>query len=58
MGMAVADEFNDIQDKIAAEQEVYHEYKYETEGNESWAGALPVKQLVAPPYSALGYMTD
>jgi glutamate synthase (NADPH/NADH) len=42
--MARADDFNDRQNQIDAENEPYHQYEYETENNDSWAGALPVKQ--------------
>jgi glutamate synthase (NADPH/NADH) len=42
--MARVDDFNDRQTQIDAENEPYHPYEYETEQNESWAGALPVKQ--------------
>lgn len=42
--MAKVDDFNDRQNQIDAENEPYHQYQYQTEENESWAGALPVKQ--------------
>jgi len=42
--MGISEDFNDRQTEIDAKNEVHHQYKYETEGNESWAGALPVKQ--------------
>jgi len=42
--MAKVDDFNDRQTQIDAENEPYHQYEYQTEENESWAGALPVKQ--------------
>jgi glutamate synthase (NADPH/NADH) len=42
--MARADDFNDRQNQIDAENEPYHQYEYQAEGNGSWAGALPVKQ--------------
>jgi hypothetical protein len=44
--MAKVDDFNDRQNQIDAENEPYHQYEYQTEKNESWAGALPVKQYV------------
>jgi glutamate synthase (NADPH/NADH) len=44
--MAKVDDFNDRQDEIDAQNEPYHPYEYQTEENESWAGALPVKQYV------------
>jgi hypothetical protein len=44
--MAKFDDFNDRQDQIDAENAPYHQYEYQTEENESWAGALPVKQYV------------
>ncbi|TAQ84560.1 hypothetical protein B7494_g7107 [Chlorociboria aeruginascens] len=46
MGMGIGDDFNDRQLEIDAENEVYHPYEYETDGNESWAGALPVKHNI------------
>jgi glutamate synthase (NADPH/NADH) len=45
--MARADDFNDRQTQIDAENEPYSPYVYQTEDNGSWAGALPVKQYVA-----------
>jgi glutamate synthase (NADPH/NADH) len=42
--MARADDFNDRQNQIDAENEPYIPYEYQTEENGSWAGALPVKQ--------------
>jgi glutamate synthase (NADPH/NADH) len=48
--MARADDFNDRQNEIDAENEPYHQYEYQTENNDSWAGALPVKQYVSPQY--------
>jgi glutamate synthase (NADPH/NADH) len=39
-----ARDFDDRQTQIDAENEPYHPYAYQTEENESWAGALPVKQ--------------
>ena len=42
--MAKVDDFNDRQTQIDAENAPYHQYEYQTEENESWAGALPVKQ--------------
>ncbi|XMA10732.1 hypothetical protein WAI453_003523 [Rhynchosporium graminicola] len=47
--MARADDFNDRQIQIDAENEPYHQYQYETEDNGSWAGALPVKQGLYDP---------
>lgn len=39
-------EFDDRHTQIAAENEPYHQYEDQVQGgeNESWAGALPVKQ--------------
>lgn len=37
-------EFDDRQTEIDAEKQPYHQYVYQTEENQSWAGALPVKQ--------------
>lgn len=49
--MGGLDEFNDRHTQISAENEPYKPYTYQTEGNESWAGALPVKQgLYDPSY--------
>lgn len=49
----VTEDFDDRQLHIDAEKEEYHPYEYQTENNDSWAGALPVKQYVpsfaAPP---------
>ncbi|KAK6583748.1 hypothetical protein PZA11_003478 [Diplocarpon coronariae] len=47
--MAKADDFNDRQNQIDAENEPYNQYEYQTEENESWAGALPVKQGLYDP---------
>ncbi|KAG9236926.1 amidophosphoribosyltransferas-like protein [Amylocarpus encephaloides] len=47
--MAKVDDFNDRQNQIDAENEVYHPYEYQTEQNGSWAGALPVKQGLYDP---------
>ena len=44
MGLTV--EFDDRQTQFEAESEEYHPYEYQTQNNESWAGALPVKQYV------------
>jgi glutamate synthase (NADPH/NADH) len=42
--MARVSDFQDQQDEINAHNEPYHPYEYNEEQNESWAGALPVKQ--------------
>jgi glutamate synthase (NADPH/NADH) len=42
--MGRVDEFDDRKIQIDAENETYHQYEYQVEGNGSWAGALPVKQ--------------
>jgi glutamate synthase (NADH) len=42
--MGRVDDFNDRHIQIEAENELYHQYEYQLENNESWAGALPVKQ--------------
>ncbi|CZR53851.1 probable glutamate synthase (NADPH) [Phialocephala subalpina] len=47
--MARADDFNDRQTQIDAENEPYIPYDYQTEGNGSWANALPVKQGLYDP---------
>lgn len=44
MGIGRAEDFNDRQTEIDARNEPYNQYQYEAEGNDSWAGALPVKQ--------------
>lgn len=47
--MGLLPEFDDRH--IEAEQHEYHPYEYKTENNDSWAGALPVKQgLYDPAY--------
>lgn len=44
-------DFDDRQVQNEAESEKYQPYEYQTENNESWAGALPVKQgLYDPSY--------
>lgn len=43
--MAALD-FDDRQTQIDAENQPYHPYEYQADHNESWAGALPVKQYV------------
>ncbi|KAK6596797.1 glutamate synthase [Botrytis cinerea] len=45
MGIGRAEDFNDRQTEIDARNEPYNQYQYEAEGNDSWAGALPVKHL-------------
>ncbi|KAK0740549.1 hypothetical protein B0T18DRAFT_330995 [Schizothecium vesticola] len=47
--MGLNDEFDDRQIHLEAESEEYHPYEYQTEGNTSWAGALPVKQGLYDP---------
>lgn len=42
--MARVDDFNDRIHETVAKNEPYHPYEYNEEHNESWAGALPVKQ--------------
>ncbi len=42
MGLSV--DFDDRQTEIESTAEAYHPYEYQTENNDSWAGALPVKQ--------------
>ncbi|APA13519.1 hypothetical protein SS1G_07849 [Sclerotinia sclerotiorum 1980 UF-70] len=49
MGMGRAEDFNDRQIEIDAKNEPYNQYQYEAEGNDSWAGALPVKQGLYDP---------
>jgi hypothetical protein len=45
----IPEDFDDRQLHIDAEKEEYHPYEYQTENNDSWAGALPVKQYVPRP---------
>lgn len=42
--MGRVDEFDDRNIQLEAESVPYNQYEYQTENNESWAGALPVKQ--------------
>lgn len=42
--MGRVDDFDDKHIQTAAENEPYNQYEYQTKDNESWAGALPVKQ--------------
>ncbi|KAM3083035.1 glutamate synthase [NADH] [Clarireedia jacksonii] len=49
MGMGRAEDFNDRQTEIDANNEAYNQYDYQVEGNGSWAGALPVKQGLYDP---------
>jgi glutamate synthase (NADH) len=43
----VTEDFDDRHLQLEAEAEQYHPYAYQTENNESWASALPVKQYVS-----------
>ncbi|KAK4122901.1 glutamate synthase [Parathielavia appendiculata] len=45
----VPEDFDDRQLQLDAEAEQYHPYEYQTENNDSWAGALPVKQGLYDP---------
>lgn len=47
--MGFNEEFDDRQIHIDAENEPYKPYEYQTENNESWASALPVKQGLYDP---------
>lgn len=47
--MGLPAEFDDRQTHLESEADAYHPYEYQTENNESWAGALPVKQYVSSP---------
>ena len=47
--MGLTAEFDDRKTHLEAVTEEYHPYEYQTEGNGSWAGALPVKQYVPGP---------
>ncbi|VBB77340.1 Putative glutamate synthase [NADPH] [Podospora comata] len=42
-------EFDDRQTHLESEQYNYQPYEYQTENNDSWAGALPVKQGLYDP---------
>lgn len=44
--MGLPEDFDDRQIEIESTAETYHPYEYQTENNDSWAGALPVKQYV------------
>jgi len=46
--MGLTADFDDRKIHLEAESDEYHPYEYQTENNSSWAGALPVKQYVAP----------
>ncbi|KAK2682549.1 hypothetical protein RAB80_000495 [Fusarium oxysporum f. sp. vasinfectum] len=49
--MGLNEDFDDRQIQTEAEQQPYIPYEYQTENNDSWAGALPVKQgLYDPSY--------
>lgn len=49
----IPEDFDDRQLHTDAGKEEYHPYEYQTENNDSWAGALPVKQYaplsLSPP---------
>lgn len=47
--MGLSADFDDRQTHLEAEQEQYVPYEYQTENNDSWAGALPVKQGLYDP---------
>lgn len=49
--MGLLEDFDDRHSDIDLNQETYVPYDYQTENNDSWAGALPVKQgLYDPSY--------
>ena len=54
----ISEDFDDRQLHLDAEAEQYHPYEYQTENNDSWAGALPVKQYVPErrPSSAMAQL--
>ncbi len=52
--MGLTADFDDRQVHVEAAAEEYHPYAYQTEGNGSWAGALPVKQYVVRPPAVRG----
>lgn len=45
----IPEDFDDRQLHTDAGKEEYHPYEYQTENNDSWAGALPVKQGLYDP---------
>ncbi|KAK4167329.1 putative glutamate synthase [NADPH] [Cladorrhinum sp. PSN259] len=45
----VTEDFDDRQIHLEAEEHPYIPYEYQTENNDSWAGALPVKQGLYDP---------
>ncbi|KAI8630887.1 glutamate synthase [Xylariaceae sp. FL1651] len=47
--MGLPADFDDRQTQIECTAEAYHPYEYQTENNDSWAGALPVKQGLYDP---------
>ncbi|EMR68693.1 putative glutamate synthase protein [Eutypa lata UCREL1] len=47
--MGLPADFDDRQTQIESEADAYHPYEYQTENNDSWAGALPVKQGLYDP---------
>lgn len=53
--MGLPADFDDRQTQIESEADAYHPYEYQTENNDSWAGALPVKQYVL---GDIRYMLD
>ena len=49
--MGLFEDFDDRHISFEAEKQEYKPYEYQTENNDSWAGALPVKQgLYDPSY--------
>ncbi|KAK8006460.1 glutamate synthase [Apiospora marii] len=44
--MGLPSDFDDRQTHIDSEADGYHPYEYQTENNDSWAGALPVKHHI------------
>jgi glutamate synthase (NADPH/NADH) len=49
--MGLNEDFDDRQIHLEAEKQSYTPYEYQTTNNDSWAGALPVKQgLYDPSY--------
>lgn len=49
--MGLPEDFNDEQTHIEAQKVQYSPYDYQESNNDSWAGALPVKQgLYDPQY--------
>ncbi|EGS23166.1 glutamate synthase-like protein [Thermochaetoides thermophila DSM 1495] len=49
MAVKVPQDFDDSSIALEADSQTWHPYEYQTENNNSWAGALPVKQGLYDP---------